>query len=442
MATKTSHDKIEKFFRYREELGSTSKAAKLAGIALRTGQVYWKNRFEGFTPKRSAVKESKQVTNEIEKEIDNEKDEIRLFVLSPRIRTVDEAVKKAEIDLKHWEIIKVQVKSWEVGTKVEGFDSRGFRFTRGIAVEPLFGVTATFRKKTGLDRDAFVKEFEKRMRAAAPVYRSSNKVTKSTVRAEISIPDIHFGKYAWADETGEQYNLAIAERRYLDAATTLVERSIYSKPERFIFPIGNDLLHVDRGSNTTTKGTHLEADGRWQEAYLKAFDSVTRAIELMLEIAPVDVIVVPGNHDEEKAFTFGHAIQCRFHSAKHVTVDNTPKLRKYYEFGKNLVAFQHGHTARDRKMLPMDIANEAKDAWARTCFRHIHLGHFHKEKEDVYVFQRHDSENEVIVRYIPSLCGTDLYHYKNSYHSIQSAECHIWDRDDGPIAIHSSRLAK
>jgi hypothetical protein len=51
-------------------------------------------------------------------------------------------------------------------------------------------------------------------------------------------------------------------------------------------------------------------------------------IDKCASIAPVDVIIIPGNHDEERTFYMGDALACRYEGNPNVTVDNSPKTRK------------------------------------------------------------------------------------------------------------------
>jgi hypothetical protein len=55
---------------------------------------------------------------------------------------------------------------------------------------------------------------------------------------------------------------------------------------------------------------------------------------------------VPGNHDELTSFHLGEILAARYDGDKHVTVDNSARLRKYYDFGTNLFGFTHGDARR------------------------------------------------------------------------------------------------
>lgn len=358
-----------------------------------------------------------------------------LFVLSPRIKTEAEALDKAGVDLNRWEAYQVHVKSWEVGAKIETTDIDTKRkVTRGMAVCPLFGISVKLRLRTGWNVSDFREILLKEMREHRPKYPKLKHTRRAGTRhlAELSISDHHFGKLAWEPETGNNYDLKIAEETYMHAAEDLIRRALVFTPERWLFIVGNDLLHTDLGGlGQTTAGTRQDTDGRWQKTYLVARKCCVRVTEMLLASAPVDILIIPGNHDEEKMFCLGDSLTCQFHDHPAVTVNNGPNKKKFYRYGTNLLGFQHGHKQKDKKHLPLDMASEVPELWAQTTWREIHCGHFHSEKEEVWYMKRSESIGEVIVRYLPSLCGRDLWHADAGYRSMPAAECHLYDHDTG-----------
>jgi hypothetical protein len=78
---------------------------------------------------------------------------------------------------------------------------------------------------------------------------------------------------------------------------------------------------------------------------------------MCVQVAPVDVLIVPGNHDRERMFYAGAALECWYHGSPNVLVDNGAQLRKYYSLGKNLIGFTHGSEEKFT-MLPGIMAHE------------------------------------------------------------------------------------
>ena len=77
----------------------------------------------------------------------------------------------------------------------------------------------------------------------------------------ISPTDLHYGKYGWKLEVGEEYGFDEARERLLEKTSQLVER-LPSKPEKIYVTAGSDWFHVDNDAGgTTTKGTGQDMAG-------------------------------------------------------------------------------------------------------------------------------------------------------------------------------------
>ena len=90
----------------------------------------------------------------------------------------------------------------------------------------------------------------------------------------------------------------------------------------------------------------MDVDGRWQKAFQIGTKCCITLAEEMSQHAPVDIMVVPGNHDREKAFVMGEVLGARFHGNHSINVLNDPNLMSYYRFGKVLLGFVHGDNRR------------------------------------------------------------------------------------------------
>ena len=246
---------------------------------------------------------------------------------------------------------------------------------------------------------------------------------------EVSPFDLHIGKQAWGEETGEDYDTHIAERRFKTAVLDLLQRGTAAyEIDKVLFPYGNDLLHVDNRFNTTTAGTPQDTDSRYHKMFRSAVRLGAWAIMAMREIAEVKVVIVPGNHDELGTFMVGEVLSAMFANDALVTIDNRPMLRKYHSYGNVLLGFTHGGEEKHAE-LPSIMADEARDLWAKADHREWHIGHFHKKKELRFVGL--DAFRTTVVRVLPSLCGTDAWHYKKGYKHTPQAQAFVWHPEDG-----------
>lgn len=250
---------------------------------------------------------------------------------------------------------------------------------------------------------------------------------------EIDIFDPHFGKLAWGKETGEDYDIEIAEDRYLSAMSELLQRAANTcKIDKILLPIGNDLMHTDTITKTTTAGTPQDVDTRWQKMWLKTRAAVMKGIAMCSEVAQVDIVIVQSNHDFQSIFYLGDLLECYYEKNKNINVNNQPKSRKYYSWGKCGIGFTHGNE-ENIKELPMIMLRENQKEWAFIEYMEWHIGHWHKKKQLQFVTA--DDNKGITVRYLRSLSGADAWHYIKGYiGAIKGAESFIWDKDYGITA--------
>lgn len=358
-----------------------------------------------------------------------------VWTTSTPVRTTEDALAKAEIDTAVWEVERSVINSWEVGAKTEKGD---------IAKTPLWQVKLWLKRKKGWSRKELLAEIVESLGRPVRKAKPSKVVKPSGLLAEVAIMDHHFGKLAWQPEVGENYDVEIARDRYDKAARVLIDSCEEQNAKRILFVVGNDFYHVDNGTNTTTAGTPQDCDGRWQKAFVTGLTCVRDAIEAAKEVAPVDVMVVPGNHDKERAFTLGVTLGAVYGNDGRVTVHNSPSLKKRFAWGVNLLGFYHGHKMRAGRLaqLPNEMAHAWPQEFAASQWREWHLGHLHRESEDVWRFRASDTQGDMLVRVLPSLCGTDAWHHESGYRSLGAAETHFFDSKFGRVGYRSiSQLA-
>ena len=344
--------------------------------------------------------------------------------ITSRVVTVDDLLTIYSISLDDWEIEKQIVNTWEVGAK--GPDGK-------ITTTPLFQVKLWLKKKQVLFELHNVRqEFLEDLKKLSPQVPSNfRKQPQEGKLLEITVFDLHFGKVAWHEEVGENYNIEIATQRFNDCIDYFIDLYKGTSLDRILLPISNDFYNSDRAHpfNSTTSGTPQEEDTRWQNTFRKGRELLITNIQKLSKIAPVEVKVVPGNHDYERSFYLGDSLEGWFHNDQNVNIDNSPNPRKYFSYGKNLIGFTHGNNEKLAD-LPMIMAQENPTAWAMSYYREFHLGHLHHKKEG-----RFNATNElqgVMVRHMSSLSGTDSWHHKKGYIGARkSAEAFLWDKEKG-----------
>jgi hypothetical protein len=349
---------------------------------------------------------------------------------SPRIATWEDAVREAGVDLEIWEVERVIVGAWDVTMKVR-------------AGETDLPVTKQNRKIEVRLRRRVPKQMEdayagvaKRLAQHTPNYGKVPKIARPAGNhlLEISVFDAHFGKLAWGRETGDDYDLKIAEARFLHAVEDLVSRASNFTLGGILLPLGQDFFHIDNPDNKTVNGTPQDVDGRYAKMFETGVMSCIKTIDFLSRLAKVDVLWVPGNHDRTTSWHLAQCLKINYRTASNVTVDVAPNPRKYYRYGVSLLGFTHGDEEKHRD-LPMLMASERPEEWAATHHREWHLGHLHKSKETQFVSC--DSFGPTRVRILPSLSGRDAWHNRKGYISQQAAEAYLYHADTGYVGHFS-----
>ena len=351
---------------------------------------------------------------------------------SSRIKTIDDLIQQCDIDLDVWDVDRYVVNKWEVGSNVDG----------QIIVEPLFQIKAWLKKQNDVFQLKQIREqLIKDVKEFSPTYTpiEYKKIDKGQL-LEINIFDLHFGKLCWGLETGDNYDTKIARKRFLNAISAIISRVKGYDVKRILFPVGNDFFNSDDLNNQTTAGTPQDEDVRWQKTFRAGRKLLIEGIDMLSQVAPVDVVVVQGNHDWERSFYVGDVLDCWYNKNENVNVNNDPTPRKHYKFGNCLISYTHGNNEKIND-LPLLVATEVPKLWASTQFREIHIGHLHHKKEIKYMStQEHKG---MVIRYMRSLSGTDAWHNLKGYKgATQACEAFIWDENEGLICQFSHNIIK
>lgn len=362
---------------------------------------------------------------------------VQTRVVDARIKTLDDLIRVFEIDTNIWEVERFIANKWEMGSvnKQTG--------ETNPPVE-LYQVKAwlkakTLREKTLVKLAASLLEDIREEVRSAPAIIIPKFDDKGEWLFEFSPFDLHMGKLAWADETVTHYDINIASDLFNASLDFLLERALRltnGRLDRALCVFGNDVSHIDSKRAQTTSGTPMDVDSRFIRLVRRAAKVHRRAIDKLRQVAPVDVVIVPGNHDELTSFWLGEILATRYEDDKFVTVENGPKLRKYYEYGTNLFGFTHGDAERVAE-LPLTMAREVPEMWARCESREWHIGHKHisekfeakqspgKLEQDLF------SDKGVRIRRLTSLSAHDAWHTKHAYMDRRACEGFVFHKTAG-----------
>ena len=360
------------------------------------------------------------------------------FLVPRPIRTLEEAVAAANVDLKVWFVDRWESSAWGVALKLKaGKDSPDVP-----ACAQMHRVKLYLKRILPKLVQDVTEEVFRRLESRRAIYieRRPRTRPKRPRALEVDLFDVHFGKLAWAAECGHDWDVKITDRVYREAVDDVLDEHATTDFERIIFPFGNDFLHVNNMQNTTGSGTPVDTDGRLQKIWVTAEEAVIYALERAAEVAPVRVYYVEDNHAPTLTWAMCRVISRHFGGTGRVTVDCEPKSRKYHRYGAGLIGFAHGHQVKPDR-LPVLMAQEARADWAETSWHEWHLGHLHREKKfEIFPTETYEG---VVVRYLRALSATDAWHHKNGFvGGSRAAESYIWDREFGLSGFHVSRIRR
>jgi hypothetical protein len=294
------------------------------------------------------------------------------------------------------------------------------------------GMSIFIRNKDGfVTYDDMKEELISEMKSHAPKYPKvkRNKIKDGHLLV-VDPADIHLGKLALAEEVGEDYNVAKAKQRCLDGVDGLLEKASGFPVEMIHLIIGNDILHTDGTTHRTTKGTEVDGDTLWWKAFREAKDLYVQIIEKLIPIAPVTVIYCPSNHDLVAGFFLADTLASWF-SKSDVKFFIEPSHRKYFDYGLNMLGYDHGDGAKDKDAKDL-MADEEPQMWGRTKFRYVYKHHLHHKKKLVW----RDGEDHIgiTVEYLRSPSPADGWHQKKGFVSQKAVEAFIHHRTNGQVA--------
>jgi hypothetical protein len=316
-----------------------------------------------------------------------------------RIKTVEDLLKHIDADLKRFEVAESQATKYEVASRDPASGK--------VTVTELHRVFVKLRPKAGPSIVEVVEAMiagavKPRVKIAAHKIKSKPNALQAVVLA-----DPHIGKYAWGQETGwEDYDIGIATTLIRNASAELLAWGDNENVSHRALWLLGDILHYDTPHGTTTKGTPLDRDGRVDKMIEEAVSVLCDVIHSAAERGPLDVVLVPGNHDAVMTVALRHILSATFANDERVTIDAQKTTRKYVTFGNCLVGLTHGDKAQKR--LGELMALEAREQWGTAKLREVHHGHRHS---DAMV----ETAGGVTIRQHPALCPADGWHASEGY---------------------------
>lgn len=247
----------------------------------------------------------------------------------------------------------------------------------------------------------------------------------------IPLGDPHIGLYSWHRETGEDFDLKIAERDLVAAVDYLVEQAPAAETAMLV-NLG-DFFHSDTmDAKTRRSGHHLDVDGRWPKVLEIGVRIMRRLIEKLAEKhQDVKVINAIGNHDDHTSVMLSVMLSNFYERDDRITIETDPRIHHYHVFGENLIGVTHGHTTKPEQLVGV-MATDRREDWGRTQYHYWLTGHVH-----------HDQRKEFagcIWESFRTLAAPDSYAASYGYRSDRDVKCITYHREYGEIQRLTSNI--
>lgn len=249
--------------------------------------------------------------------------------------------------------------------------------------------------------------------------------------AMLTPTDLHYGKQGWIDEVGEEYNREITKERLIEKTQDILKMILkQGTPEKFIVGAGSDWFNCDSYDGKTTGGTTQDNDGTFAQIFQEGSDLAVTYIDMLRQIAPVEIIPMEGNHDRIATLSLVSFLYAWYRNCEDVVVHRKPRHRFYLKYGNNLIGLTHGDKPELRR-LPALMANEERQNWGLCKNRFWFTGDKHHELTL--------DHGGCMIYQMPSLSGEDRWHSKNGYtYSRKSLHAYLIDKEEGIFAIFNS----
>ncbi|HDD1919567.1 TPA: winged helix-turn-helix domain-containing protein [Salmonella enterica subsp. enterica serovar Enteritidis] len=240
-----------------------------------------------------------------------------------------------------------------------------------------------------------------------------------------TVSDFHLGMLAWADESGDDWDMKIAE----DLFSKWFDAAFQKAPDAGVGVINllGDFAHFDSLDAVTPASGHvLDADTRYQKLVRYMIRMVRRVVNMALvKHKSVRLLIVQGNHDESGMIWLAEMFNTLYDNEPRVFVDTSPDVYKMVQHGKTTLFFHHGHKARFDAIEPIMIAKFRK-AFGESVYSYAHVGHLHHQKIV-------ESRNMIVEQH-RTLAAKDAYASRGGWMSGRSANVITYSAEYGEVA--------
>lgn len=312
------------------------------------------------------VEEILSELKQVKKDIIDVKSQMITLNLDSEIKTLEELVIKGNIDTSIWNIDKFIQNYW------------------GNREHPYWQVKAYLSRKE--EKDIQKVDFQKNFIDFIKNYdRKAYRIdkhgfdhvgSKPPVAVVINKQDEHVNKY---DISGQNDLTARMARVYTRMHLILEQVRVANFIDKIFYIVGSDEFNSE-WTGATTKGTKQENLVPYQEGFARICNYEVDCINLLRSYGhDIEVIYVPGNHDEYVGWHLITWLKAYFREDEHMKFDTRwEDYTKLIVYGKSAMMLNHGDAIKPEKLASM-FPVQFRSEWSKYENYYIFTGDKHHE---------------------------------------------------------------
>lgn len=275
------------------------------------------------------------------------------------IRTLEELIEKCNIDTSVWEVTRYVQNYW------------------GNKKSPYWQVKAWLSRKKEADvvQNEFINFLQTYERKAGKIEVEKPNPLGSYGCLVINKQDAHYNKLdVYGDNDIYKRTGNVLEKIEI----ILKQASLSNNLDSIYYIVGSDEFNSEF-TGTTTKGTPQQNILSYHEAFQRICDHEVMVIESLASTgATVNIVYVPGNHDEYVGWHLMKWLEVYFRDVSSILFETSPSYRKYISFGSSAIMLNHGDVVKPSKLAAV-FPIEFKDEWSYHDHFYIFTGDKHHE---------------------------------------------------------------
>ena len=268
-----------------------------------------------------------------------------------------------------------------------------------------------------------VESLKEQIEPTAPI-QYKNRLNNDKLINQYTLTDYHLGMMAWDEESGDNWDLKIAE----DTLVKFFEVAIAESPnaKECIFAQIGDFLHWDGLDAVTPQSKHvLDADTRFSKLVRVAIRVIRRIITMLLQkYETVNIIMAEGNHDPASSVWLSEMLYAFYDHEPRIKVDTNPDPYYCITFGKVCLFYHHAHK-KAIKNIDTTFVGKFKKEFGSSEFVYGHTGHLHHELKI--------ESNLMILEQHRTLASKDAYASRGGYLSGRDSKVITYHKNFGEV---------